>query len=72
MENRAVDLSTLPEDVALLVDEAVRSGGMILTRDGKAVARIAPIRPRQPGSARGLIHMAADFDETPPDLHEFF
>ncbi len=59
-----------------LVETAVREGGVVLTRDGMPIARIVPLpvsrTPRQPGSARGMIHMADDFDATPEELREFF
>lgn len=71
MSIREVDLTKLPQEVRDLVDEAVRAGEVILTRDGEPVARIVALegrRPRRPGSARGLIHMADDFDATPEDF----
>jgi antitoxin (DNA-binding transcriptional repressor) of toxin-antitoxin stability system len=66
----AVDLSAAPQ-LRELVEEAARTGEVVLTHGGEAVARIVPLRraraPRRPGSARGLIHMADDFDVTPVD-----
>ena len=47
----------------------------MLTSEGEALARIVAVHParapRKPGSARGLIHMAEDFDETPEDFREY-
>jgi antitoxin (DNA-binding transcriptional repressor) of toxin-antitoxin stability system len=47
----------------------------VLRQDGEAVAKIIPLRraraPRRPGSARGLIHMAEDFDATPEDFRDY-
>lgn len=72
----AVDLLDAAQQLDELVDEASRSGEVVLTRAGEAVAKIIPISraraPRQPGSARGLIHMAEDFDAMPEELREFF
>lgn len=38
-------------------------------------ARLAPVKdtrqPRQPGSARGQLWMAEDFEETPEDFKEY-
>ena len=72
----AIDLTSVPERLSELVDEASRAGEVVLTRGGEAVAKIIPLRrtrsPRQPGSARGLVHMAEDFDATPDELKEFF
>ncbi|HST58997.1 MAG TPA: hypothetical protein VLK84_09920 [Longimicrobium sp.] len=72
----AVDLGGATEELRELVDQASRSGEVVLTRAGEAVARIIPLArargPRRPGSAQGLIHMADDFDEMPEDFHEYF
>ena len=72
---RAVDLTDASPQLRDLVEEAARTGEVILTSDGEAVAKIVPLdkvrAPRKPGSARGLIHMAADFDATPEDLREY-
>lgn len=57
-----------------VVEEAARAGEVVPTRDGEVVAKIVAIpakRPRQPGSARGQIHMADDFDETPEDFRDY-
>lgn len=71
----AVDLNSAPP-LLELVNEAARGGEIVLTREGEAVAKIVPLRgaraPRIPGSERGRIHMADDFDETPEELKEFF
>jgi prevent-host-death family protein len=72
----AVELSTPLPSLAELVDEAARSGEVVVTRDGEAVAKIVPLRPtrgpRRPGSVPGLIvHMAEDFDETPEDFKDY-
>jgi antitoxin (DNA-binding transcriptional repressor) of toxin-antitoxin stability system len=71
----AVDLKDVPQRLLDLVDEASRSGEIVLTHQGEAVAKIIPLRraraPRQPGSARGMVHMADDFDATPEDFHDY-
>ncbi len=75
MEHPLVELNDLPQRLLELVEQAVRDGDVVLSRDGKAVARIIPLRrartPRRPGSARGLIiHMADDFDAIPEDFEQ--
>ena len=71
----AVDLTDAPQQLRELVDEAARSGEVVLTRGGEAVAKIIPLQsaraPRRRGSARGMIHMADDFDATPEDFREY-
>lgn len=72
----AVDLGGATEELRELVDQASRSGEVVLTHGGEAVARIIPLArargPRRPGSAQGLIHMADDFDDMPEELREYF
>lgn len=64
------DEATLPE----LLDRVERGEDMIIERDGKPVARLVPYREaqatgrRQGGQWRGLVRIAPDFDELPPDL----
>ncbi|HET8656196.1 MAG TPA: hypothetical protein VFL93_11820 [Longimicrobiaceae bacterium] len=71
----AIDLNQAPPQLRALVEEATRAGEVVLTREGKVVAKIVALHPsrgqRQPGSARGLVHMAEDFDATPEDFNEY-
>jgi prevent-host-death family protein len=57
-----------------LVDRALMGEEVIIARDNKPVLRLVPVRqpqqPRQPGSARGAVWMAPDFDETPEDFRD--
>jgi prevent-host-death family protein len=76
MGERAIDLSHAQERLAELVDEAVARGeDVILTDGGEPVAKIVPISrargPRVFGSARGLIHIADDFDAPLDDFREY-
>lgn len=76
MSTHAVDLAHAPDQLAELVEEAARTGEVVLTRAGEIVARIVPVpQPaprRQFGSARGLIvSMAEDFDAPLEDFHEY-
>jgi antitoxin (DNA-binding transcriptional repressor) of toxin-antitoxin stability system len=73
MEVPAVDLMDFSQRLLDLVDKALRSGEIVLTRGGEAVAKIVPLRrarrPRRPGSARGvIIYMRNDFQTTPEDI----
>jgi antitoxin (DNA-binding transcriptional repressor) of toxin-antitoxin stability system len=72
----SIDLASEAPRLSELVDEAYVSGEVVLTRGGDAVAKIVPFRnarlPRRPGSERGLIHMADDFDATPECLRDYF
>jgi prevent-host-death family protein len=55
-----------------LVDQAAAGEDVVIARNGNPVARLVPMqrRParRVPGSLRGKIWMAPDFDETDPDI----
>jgi len=58
-----------------LVQRALMGEEVIIARDNKPVLRLVPLKdsrqPRQPGSARGEIWMAPDFEETPEDFEEY-
>lgn len=58
-----------------LVKKAMLGEEVIIARDNKPVAKLVPLvvpsRKRKPGSARGTIWMAPDFDETPPDFGDY-
>jgi prevent-host-death family protein len=57
-----------------LVDRAAAGEDVIIARNGRPVARLVPIQRqperRVPGSLRGKIWMAPDFDETDPEIIE--
>ena len=70
-----IDLEAAPHRLKDLVEVASRTGEVVLTSHGKAVAKIVPLHrsqgTRQPGSARGLVHMSEDFDALPDELAEY-
>ena len=55
-----------------LVQAAMLGQDVIIARGNKPLVRLVPLAPRkaprQPGSARGRIRMAPDFDTTPEDF----
>lgn len=61
-----VELSVAAERLEEIVEQAIREGEVILTRDGVPVAKLVPIArdglPRKFGSARGQTRMGDDFD----------
>jgi antitoxin (DNA-binding transcriptional repressor) of toxin-antitoxin stability system len=75
MSNLAVDIASIPPLLREWVEEATRTGEVVITRGGEAVAKIVSLNPerraRKPGSARGVIHMAEDFDATPEDCKDY-
>jgi prevent-host-death family protein len=68
--NIAEAKARLPE----LVRRAGAGEEILIARDHRPVARLVPLEeagPRRPGSARGRVRMAADFDATPPDFDDY-
>jgi prevent-host-death family protein len=60
----------LPE----LVRRAAAGEEIVIARDNRPVARLAPLArtaARIPGSARGRVALAADFDVTPEDFEGY-
>jgi prevent-host-death family protein len=58
-----------------LVQKAMVGEEIIIARDNKPVAKIVPFesqgKKRNPGSAKGKIWMAADFDATPQEFRDY-
>ena len=59
-----------------LLERAAAGEEIVISRAGRPVARLVPYeardRPRAPGSMRGAIWLAEDFDETPGWLLDAF
>jgi prevent-host-death family protein len=60
-----------------LVERAEAGEEIILTRNGKPVARLAAVAETNAlaavhGALRGRVHIADDFDELPDDIAEAF
>ncbi|HEX6371033.1 MAG TPA: type II toxin-antitoxin system prevent-host-death family antitoxin [Longimicrobium sp.] len=75
MGEHAIDLDSARTQLPELVRQAARGEDVILTEGGEPVARIIPVMraqgPREFGSARGLIHMADDFDEPLDEFRDY-
>lgn len=58
-----------------LVQKAMLGEEVIIAKDNKAVVKLVALTPpqqtRKPGSAKGRIWLAPDFDATPKDLKEY-
>ncbi len=70
---RKVNLDEAQRRLPELIEEAAGGEDVVISRGDGASFRLVPIleperRPRQFGSARGLIHMADDFDEPLDDF----
>ena len=58
-----------------LVQRAMVGDEVIIARDNKPVVKLVPLvtigKARKPGSARGQIWVAPDFDATPVDFNDY-
>jgi prevent-host-death family protein len=58
-----------------VVRRAMSGEEVIISKDNRPVLRIVPLRSdrraRRPGSAKGAVRMARDFDRTPRDFAEY-
>jgi prevent-host-death family protein len=72
---RYVNIADAKARLSELVEKAARGEEIVIARDHRPVAKLVPIeRPltrRQPGSAKGQIWIAPDFDETPSDFDDY-
>ncbi|HET7295051.1 MAG TPA: type II toxin-antitoxin system prevent-host-death family antitoxin [Vicinamibacteria bacterium] len=58
-----------------LVQKAVAGEEVIIAKDNRPLLKLVPMaapgRRRKPGTAKGRLWMAADFDRTPKDFAEY-
>ena len=58
-----------------LVRKALSGEEVIIAKDNKPLVKLVPFEeprlPRQPGSAKGRVQMAANFDEMPEDFKDY-
>ena len=58
-----------------LVQKAVSGEEIVIAKDNKPLLKLVPLAPssgkRKPGTAKGRIWMAPDFDETPDDFRDY-
>ena len=72
---RYVNIADAKAHLSDLVDKAAQGQEILIARDHKPVARLVPLPraagPRQPGSAKGQVWIAPDFDATPADFEDY-
>jgi prevent-host-death family protein len=58
-----------------LVRRAMAGDEVVIARDNRPVLKLVPLQApgerRIPGTARGQVRMAPDFDRTPPDFEGY-
>jgi len=69
----SVNLPETPEQLTALLDRIQAGEELLLTKEGIAVARLIPTRPRIPGQDKDKVIIAPDFYASLPDdiLNDF-
>ena len=71
---RYVNIAEAKTRLSELVEKAASGEEIVIARDHKPVAKLVPVRahaPRVPGSAKGQVWIAPDFDQVPADFHPY-
>lgn len=70
-----VNIAQAKARLSELVEKAARGEEIVIARDHKPVAKLVAVErsrvPRTPGSAKGTVWIAPDFDETPSDFIDY-
>lgn len=71
-----IDIAKAKDCFSDLINLTIRGNEVVITKKGQPVAKLIALekkhkKKRQFGSARGLIKMADDFDETPEDFRDY-
>jgi prevent-host-death family protein len=71
-----VNIHEAKTHLSRLLERVARGEEVVIARAGKPVARLVPYRevhaPRTPGSAKGQVWIAEDFDELPAEIAAAF
>ena len=71
---RYVNIAEAKARLSELVEKAASGEEIVIARDHKPVAKLVPVRARArraPGSAKGQVWIAPDFDEIPDDFRDY-
>ena len=68
-----INITEAAQKLPDLIDAALRGEEVIITKDGSIVKLIpaTSVKPRQPGSAKGMVWMSDDFDEPLEEFREY-
>ena len=77
MSTDPVNVYEAKTQLSRLIDRAVAGEDVVTARAGRPMVRLVPVTApstprRRPGSSRGRIHLAADFDELPAGVLDAF
>lgn len=74
-ERSQFNIAEAKASLSELVQRALLGEEVVIARDNKPLLRLVPLvtpeGDRKPGSAKGRIRIAPDFDATPEDLAEY-
>jgi prevent-host-death family protein len=70
---RRYNIADAKAEFSRLVREVLAGEDVVIAKDGKPLVRVVPIHrgSRTPGSAKGLITIAADFDAPLADFDQY-
>lgn len=71
-----IEVDQAPAKLPELIEEAMKGSEVVITRNHQPLVRLVEARPtprrqRRPGSCRGLITIADDFDEPLEDFRDY-
>jgi prevent-host-death family protein len=70
-----VNVNEATNQLAELVEAAIRGEIVLITKNGEDTVQLVPVPSKQPrpkfGSAKGKIHLSADFDAPLEDFHPY-
>jgi prevent-host-death family protein len=67
------DVAEAKAQFSVLVRKALQGEDVVIARDNKPLVKLVPIavQSRKPGTAKGQVTMAPDFDQTPDDFADY-
>ena len=70
-----IDVKKAENCLSDLIQQTIEGDEIIITKEGRPIAKLVALgkipQKRKFGSAKGLIKMANDFDETPEDFKDY-
>ncbi len=70
-----INLAEASQNLPDLIEAALQGEEIIIIKDNQPLVKLTPVspfkRPRQPGSAKGLITISEDFDAPLEDFKEY-